>query len=274
MAHRPYRPKRIQLTDAVPLAATVLLLRDGGAGLEVLMITRHAETVFAGGALVFPGGRREAEDAAPELLRCCRAVPGADAAQMALRVCAIRESFEEAGLLLARARGSDALLTGEELAASVARLSARLGRAPDFTELIVAGELELATDLLVLFAHWITPKIRPRRYDTYFFLAPAPLGQAALHDGHEAVDSVWVAPAQAAADGAAKRVKMIFATRFNLLKLARSGDREAAFAAARADTIVTVCPEHRDTPQGTMWCIPIEAGYGVAETPVAAEVVA
>ena len=263
------------MIDPVPLAATVLLLRDGGSGLEVLMITRHAETAFAGGALVFPGGRLDAIDAVPELLCCCRAVADVDAAQMALRVCAIRETFEEARLLLARRRGQEALLTGEELTAIEARLTAaRLGRAPDFTELVVAGELELATDLLVLFAHWITPKIRPRRYDTLFFLAPAPDYQEALHDGHEAVDSVWVSPAQAAADGAAKRVKMIFATRFNLLKLARSATRDAAFAAARTDKIVTVCPEHRDTPHGKMWCIPLEAGYGVAEIPMANEVVA
>ncbi len=262
------------MTDPVPLAATVLMLRDCGAGLEVLMITRHAETVFAGGALVFPGGRLDAADAGQEIRRQCRGVTGVDDAQMALRVCAIRESFEEARLLLARRRGSDALLTGTELAAVEAQLQAKLGRLPDFTELIVAGELELATDLLVPYAHWITPQIRPRRYDTYFFLAPAPPEQEALHDGREAVASVWISPAQAAADGAAKRVKMIFATRFNLVKLARSATRDAAFAAARADRIVTVCPEHRETPQGTMWCIPIEAGYGVAETPVAAEVVA
>jgi len=262
------------LSDPVPLAATVLLLRDGGAGLEVLMITRHAEAVFAGGALVFPGGRLDAADGAPALLACCAAVPGLDAAHMALRVCAIRETFEEARLLLARPRGGEALLTGDELAAIEARLKAKRGRAPDFNELVIEGGIELATDLLVPFAHWITPKIRPRRYDTYFFLAPAPARQEALHDGSEAVDSVWVAPLKAAADGAEKRVKMIFATRFNLQKLARSATSAAAFAAARADRIVTVCPEYRETPQGTMWCIPLEAGYGVSETPVAAEVVA
>lgn len=262
------------MTDPVPLAATVLLLREGSAGLEVLMITRHAETVFAGGALVFPGGRLDAEDSAPVLLRHCRAVPDCDAAQMALRVCAIRESFEEARLLLARIRGYETLLTGAELAAVERGLRDKLGRAPDFNELVIEGGLELATDLLVTFAHWITPKIRPRRYDTYFYLAPARPEQDALHDGHEAVDSVWVSPAQAAVDGAAKRVKMIFATRFNLLKLARSATPAAAYAAARADRIVTVCPEFRETPTGTMWCIPIEAGYGVAETPVAGEAVA
>jgi 8-oxo-dGTP pyrophosphatase MutT (NUDIX family) len=262
------------LSDAVPLAATLLLLRDSGAGLEVLMITRHAETVFAGGAAVFPGGRLDAEDSAPALLRHCRAVPDIDTAQLALRVCAIRETFEEAGLLLARRAGDEQLLDGAEVAKLQAALLARLGHPPDFTELVIEGGLELATELLVPFAHWITPAIRPRRYDTYFFLAPAPDRQDARHDGHEAVASIWVAPAKAAADGAAQRIKMIFATRFNLEKLARSTTPEAAFAAARADTIVTVCPVYRETPQGLMWCIPIEAGYGIAETPVAGEVVA
>jgi len=262
------------LGDPVPLAATVLLLRDGSAGIEVLMITRHAATVFAGGAAVFPGGRLDAEDSAPALLQHCRAVSGVAPAQMALRVCAIRETFEEAGLLLARPTGRNDLLAGAEVKTIAARLREKLGRAAEFTELVIAGGLELATDLLVPFAHWITPAIRPRRYDTYFFLAPAPDRQIARHDGREAVASVWVAPATAAEDGAAKRVKMIFATRFNLQKLARSTTREAAFAAARADTIVTVCPEYRQSPQGLMWCIPIEAGYGIAETPVSDEVVA
>ena len=258
----------------VPLAATLLLLRDNAAGFEVLMITRHAETVFAGGAAVFPGGRLDPGDAAPALLRHCPTVPGIETAQMALRICAIRETFEEAGLLLARRAGEERLLTGGERDAIEEQLLLRLGHPADFAELVVEGGLELATDLLVPFAHWITPEIRPRRYDTYFYLAPAPPQQEARHDGHEAVDSIWIAPGQAAEDGAAHRVKMIFATRFNLQKLARSATSEAAFAAARADKIVTVTPEYRETPQGLMWCIPIEAGYGIAETPVQGETIA
>lgn len=213
-------------------------------------------------------------DCAPALLQRCRAVPGIDTAQMALRVCAIRETFEEAGLLLARRRGEGRLLAAAELDSIQRELLLQLGRPPDFVELVVEGGLDLATDLLVPFAHWITPEIRPRRYDTYFYLAPAPLEQEARHDGHEAVASIWIAPGQAAEDGAAQRVKMIFATRFNLQKLARSATSAAAFAAARAAKIVTVLPEYRETPQGLMWCIPIEAGYGIAETPVQGETVA
>ena len=125
------------MTDKpVPLAATLLLLRDSAAGFDVLMITRHAETVFAGGAAVFPGGRLDPEDSAPALLRHCRAVPRIDAAQMALRVCAIRETFEEAGLLLALRRGEDRLLSGAELDALQERLLLRLGHPADFTELV------------------------------------------------------------------------------------------------------------------------------------------
>jgi 8-oxo-dGTP pyrophosphatase MutT (NUDIX family) len=260
------------LTDTpVPLAATLLLLRDSAAGFEVLMITRHAETVFAGGAAVFPGGRLDPGDSDPALLQRCRGVPEIETAQMALRVCAIRETFEEAGLLLARRHGEERLLSNAELDAIQEELLLRLGHPANFTELILEGGLELATDLLVPFAHWITPVVRPRRFDAYFYLAPAPPEQKARHDGHEAVDSIWIAPGQAAADGAAHRVKMIFATRFNLQKLARSTSRAAAFAAARADRIVTVTPEYRETPQGLMWCIPIEAGYGIAETPVHGE---
>ncbi|MGH7034288.1 MAG: NUDIX hydrolase [Stellaceae bacterium] len=260
------------MSESIPLAATVLVLRDRSGGTEVLMVTRHAEAVFAGGALVFPGGRLDPGDAGAALLARCRAVPGEGIAEMALRVCAIRETFEEARLLLARPLRSADLLSGEALEAIETRLSARYGRPASFSELVIEGGLELATDLLVPFAHWITPAPRPRRFDTYFYLAPAPEAQEALHDGAEAVASIWVDPAQAAADGTAKRVKMIFATRFNLLKLARNRGREAAFAAARADTIIAVCPEHRDTPEGAMWCIPIEAGYGVAQIPVANEV--
>jgi 8-oxo-dGTP pyrophosphatase MutT (NUDIX family) len=262
------------MSASIPLSATLLLLRDRAPSIEVLMIERHAGAVFAGGALVFPGGRLDPEDAAPLLLARCRAAPGEDASAMALRVCAIRETFEEAGILLARVAGAEEMLSAAQLGAITARLEAKLGRAPDFTALVIEGGLELATDLLVPFAHWVTPKPRPRRFDTYFYLAPAPAAQEAVHDGSEAVDSIWVEPAKAAADGAAKRVKMIFATRFNLLKLARSLDREAAFAAARIAKIVTVCPEYRDTPEGAMWEIPLEAGYGETLVPIANEVTA
>lgn len=253
--------------NPIPLAATILLLRDGGEGLEVVMITRHAESGFAAGALVFPGGRLDAADSDPAVLASCRPVPGIDLPDMALRIAGIRESFEEAHVLLARLKGSEALLTTEELSRIEERLRARLGRAPHFGDLLADGGIVLATDLLVPFAHWITPAGRPKRYDTYFYLAALP-EQEPRHDGHEAVASIWIAPARAIAEGEAKRLSLIFATRLNLAKLGRSRTVAAALAAARADTIVTVCPQYVESPEGAKLVIPAAAGYDISEIPV------
>ena len=246
-------------------AATVLLVRDGRAGLEVLMVTRNVASDFASGALVFPGGRVDPADGAANLLESCRKVPGLDDAALAFRIAGIRESFEEAHVLLARPRGSDRLLTAQELDALEGEARARLGRESQFADLVAGGGIELATDLLVPFAHWITPVGPPKRFDTQFFLAPAPTDQLAAHDGREAVDTVWIAPQAAVAEADAKRVTLVFATRMNLFKLARSGDVAAALAAARDDTIVTVCPEVAQSPAGTVLRIPLAAGYGVTE---------
>lgn len=246
-------------------AATVLLVRDGRAGLEVLMVTRNVASDFASGALVFPGGRVDAADGARAMLEHCRPVREIDDAALAFRVAGIRESFEEAHVLLARPTGSERLLTAAELAALEGAARAKLNREPQLGDLLAVGGIELATDLLVPFAHWITPAGPPKRFDTHFFLAPAPLDQLAAHDGHEAVDTIWIAPDRAIAEADAKRVTLVFATRMNLLRLARSGDVAAALAAARRDTIVTVCPEVAQTPHGTVLRIPLAAGYGVTE---------
>jgi 8-oxo-dGTP pyrophosphatase MutT (NUDIX family) len=248
-------------------ASTVLLARDGPTGLEVLMVTRHVASDFASGALVFPGGRVDAADGEAAALACCRPVTGVDAAAMAFRVAAVRETFEEAHVLLARPTGADRLLAAGELDALEQGLTARLGRAPHFADIVAAGGIELATDLLLPFAHWITPVGPPKRFDTHFFLAPAPSDQIAAHDGREAVETIWIAPQKAIADSEARRVTLVFATRMNLAKLGRSADVAAALAAARRDTVVTVCPELVETPQGKLLRIPAAAGYGITEMP-------
>src|SRR5260370_5834602 len=205
-------------------AATVLLVRDGPSGLEVLMVTRNVASDFASGALVFPGGRVDTADGGTSMLEHCRAVPGVDAAALAFRVAGIRESFEEAHVLLARPRGSERLLTAPELAALEADLRAKLGRDPLLGDLVAGGEIELATDLLVPFAHWITPVGPPKRFDTHFFLAPAPSEQIAAHDGREAVETISISPQEAIAESEARRVTLAFATRMNLAKLRCSAD--------------------------------------------------
>jgi 8-oxo-dGTP pyrophosphatase MutT (NUDIX family) len=236
-------------------AATLLLLRDGSEGLEVLMISRHEAAGFAAGALVFPGGKVDPVDAA--LAAYCP--PDLDEAGLVLRIAAIRETFEECGILLAR--GNGALLTAELLAALLER---RGTSGAEFAALVAAAGLELATDRLVPYAHWITPVGRPQRFDTHFFLAPAAHDQIAVHDGREAVDAVWTTPQAVLAGADAGRLKLVFATRMKLRKLARSATVADAVAAARGAGIVTVTPVIEKTGAGPFIHIPEEAGYGGA----------
>ncbi len=236
-------------------AATLLLLRDGADGLEVLMTSRHEAAGFAAGALVFPGGKVDAGDHA--LTACCADRATLDETTLVLRIAAIRETFEECGILLARAGG--ALLTAEALAA----LRRNHGTAEGgFAALVAAARLELATGDLVPYAHWITPVDRPKRFDTHFFLAPAAPSQVAVHDGREAVDAVWLTPQAVLAGADGGRIKLVFATRMNLMKLARSTTVAAALAAARSAPIVTVTPVIEKTSAGPFIHIPEAAGYG------------
>lgn len=258
MAQEPVIPR---------LAATVLLLRDGAHGMEVFMQVRHDEIDFASGALVFPGGRVDPGDreiaARPAL---CRAADGLDTAALALRVAAIRETFEESGILLVRPRGSEGLVSADRLRELEARHRASLGHGNDdaaFAGMLDQEALVAAADLLVPFAHWITPASQAKRYDTHFFLAAAPPDHVGVHDGREAVDSVWVTPDAGLAGVAAGTYKMVFPTHMNLTKLGRSRSTAAAFAAARAARIVTVQPTpERGVPGLRRLRIPAEADYG------------
>ena len=216
-------------------ASTILLLRDGAAGLEVFMVVRNRAIDFAGGALVFPGGRVEPADAS---------------LGEPFRIAAIREAFEESGILLAR--------RGDELLAEH-----NLPRDGDFHALLAEHALTPAPDALVHYAHWITPADMPKRFDTHFFLAEAPPRQVGLHDGGEAVESIWITPDQALAAAAAGERLLVFATRLNLAKLARFAT--VAQALAGAGPVVTVCPEPFHRNDATWLRIPAEAGYGQSE---------
>jgi 8-oxo-dGTP pyrophosphatase MutT (NUDIX family) len=242
-------------------AATLMLLRDGPDGLEVLMTARHDAAGFAAGAMVFPGGKLDAGDR--DLLQASP-TNALDERSLALRIAAIRETFEECGLLLARAAPGETMLSH---AAAVALLEAHADAA-GFGELVSAARLELATDLLVPFAHWITPADRPKRFDTHFFLAPAPADQVAKHDGREAVETRWITPQDAIAAADQGRLKLVIATRMNLLKLDRARSVAAAFEAAQRSEVVTVEPRLVETAAGPAFSIPAAADYGVTEMPV------
>jgi 8-oxo-dGTP pyrophosphatase MutT (NUDIX family) len=246
-------------------AATILLLRDGVDGLEVFMVVRHHQIDFAGGALVFPGGR--VEDADQALAATLDARLAFDPPTLPFRIAAIRETFEECGVLLARHRDTRSLIGADVLQRLASRFRADLNAGSvGFDSVLAAEDLEPATDLLVHFAHWITPANQPKRYDTQFFLTVAPSAHLAVHDGHEAVESTWIRPADALAGTEAGRFKLVFATAKNLEKLARSQTVAEAMERAQAATVVTVEP-HATRLEGTkrLLRIPNEADYGGSE---------
>ena len=257
--------------EVVPVpSSTLLLVRDGAAGLEVFMVERHREIDFAPGAMVFPGGKLDEGDAAPALHAHCRGTGELDAEATALRVGALREAFEECGVLLARPRGEEALVPAARSLEIEKRHRKALHAGETSLLEIVEGEgLELACDLLVPFAHWITPEGSPRRYDTHFFLVAAPDDQVAAHDGMEGVDSVWITPPDAIEAEESKSRTIVFPTLMQLRKLGGSGDVNGALDAARGAPVVTVKPWVEPGDAGPSICIPEEAGYTPCRVPLA-----
>ncbi|HSH43034.1 MAG TPA: MBL fold metallo-hydrolase [Arenicellales bacterium] len=185
-------------------AATVVVARDADAGVEVLLLQRTHSAVFMPGVYVFPGGAVDESDRQPDL---AASVPGVDedAANRVLGVpsgglgfmaAAIRECFEEAGLLLADAADGAALCRAPDI--DLAHWRRRLARGElDLPGLCRQLGLQLHADRLVYLSRWITPPGPPRRFDTRFFVAPAPPGQTASHDGTETVDHLWITPGEA-----------------------------------------------------------------------------
>jgi 8-oxo-dGTP pyrophosphatase MutT (NUDIX family) len=248
-------------TPATPVpAATLLLVRDGSRGLEVLMAARHEDSGFAAGALVFPGGKVDACDLA--IARRHAPLESLPDVAAASRVAAVRETWEECGILLARRAGAASVLSLAEL-----RATCGAGGRP-FERLLVETGLELAVEGLADFAHWTTPVDRPKRFDTQFFITPFEGDQEALHDGREAVDARWVRPQDVIADADAGRLKLVFATRMNLLRLAASGSVADAIEAARRARVVSIVPQLVKTPAGPALRIPEDAGYPISELPL------
>ncbi|MEU3755075.1 NUDIX hydrolase [Streptomyces olivoreticuli] len=193
---RPVAPRR---------AATVLLLRDGADGPAVHMLRRRASMAFAGGAYAYPGGsvdprdEREVPWAGPSRTEWAHRL-GVDAAGAQAIVCAaVRETFEEAGVLLA-GPAPDTVVADTTGADWEADRAALVSRELSFAELLDRRGLVLRSDLLGAWARWITPEFEPRRYDTWFFVAALPEGQRTRNASTEADRTQWIRPA-AAADG-------------------------------------------------------------------------
>lgn len=244
-------------------ASTILLLREGKSAIEVFMMVRHYQIEFASGALVFPGGSVDPGDRdIVEDPTLCDARDNFDAAALQFRVAAIRETFEESGILLVRPRGSQELIAASRASAiaDAHRVALCEGKM-SFREILAANELIPAVDRLAHYAHWITPEGQPKRFDTHFFLAKAPPEQVGAHDGRESTDSVWVSPQEALDGGQSGRFILPFPTTRNLIKLGKQPSVEAALEDARGSRVVTVMPVITKDGGKRYLRIPAEAGY-------------
>jgi 8-oxo-dGTP pyrophosphatase MutT (NUDIX family) len=245
---------------AIRDAATVILVSDR-PDLHVLMMERTRRAVFSPGATVFPGGAVDAADAES---RSHARVDGLDddaasaeqnlpVGGLAFRIAAIRECFEEAGILLATDAATGSPVEHDrELVAERERLNA--GEL-SFVDLLESRDLALAARDLRLFSHWLTPVGAPRRYNTWFFVAPAPDGEDGAHDDNELVASEWVRPLDALAKFADGGIDLILPTEMSLRAL---GHYECT-----ADLLSDLDAVHRDA-RGGLQVVPVGAGERVA----------
>ena len=271
---------------AVPIrnAATVMLVRDadpvgGVAGIEVFMLRRTLKAAFASGMYVFPGGRLDGVDSATEMEAVCDGLSDEQASAMlqipsgglAYWVAAIRECFEEAGVLLARSVDSGEVVRFDDPEVEARFAAARSNIYDSSLNLVQLCETEglrLTTDAIHYTAHWVTPIGEQRRFDTRFFLARAPQAQEPLHDDGETIASLWTSPADALARERAGELVMLPPTVASLRFLAEHDTADAALAAAAAiGTPPKILPKVVFPPDGgpMQLLLPGDPGYDDAE---------
>ena len=271
-----YDPHRVPTRPA----ATVMLVRDAAAsGIEVFMMRRTAAAVFAASQYVFPGGKVDDADHAVNMEPWCDGRTDASssgllqvpAGGLSFWVAAIRECFEEAGVLLARNTASDDIISFDD-ASGAARFSAyrdemNAGQL-DLGDLCRREDLRLITDAIGYVSHWITPIGPPRRFDARFFIARAPQAQEPLHDDNETVESLWVRPSEALDRFRAGNLAMFPPTAANLEFLAdhSSADVALASAVAHGKTPPAVHPKVKANDDGkvVVTLFPGDGGYDAA----------
>jgi 8-oxo-dGTP pyrophosphatase MutT (NUDIX family) len=238
-------------------ATSVILLRENpsGKGMDVLMVRRHARSDFAGDMHVFPGGAVEEADCEEGMAALCDGIRTEDAVSilggvsdparaLGFFVAGIRETFEEAGILLARESSGKCVSYQDERAAHfVAIREALRDEELGFNEMIAAENLKLAAGSLVYFAHWITPEFSPIRFDTRFFLAPAPQHQEALHDNVETTAHLWITPREALTRNENGTFSMLPPTIINLMNLTRFSTVEEALHVCAGRDVPVIAPQ-------------------------------
>ena len=254
-------------------AATVIMLRDGrgdihgAGGLEVLLLKRHASSDVLGGAFVFPGGKVDAADAQLDMathldqplsdLHTALNEPDIDALTAAsLYVAAVREAFEESGILFAHGATNE----------HAVRATALLREGQPFDAVLAHMQLRLQTRSLAPWSRWITPvmpSVTHKRFDTRFFVAAAPAGQIAAHDNHEATESVWLNPRAALEQHRDGVIELAPPQIMTLAHLSRFADVQQAMADARGRTPPVIQPEPFDLEGTRVICYPGDERHSV-----------
>jgi len=237
-------------------AATVMLLRQGEAGLEVYMLRRKRTMAFAPGAYVFPGGSVDPRDAdeqvawaGPDAAEWGRVFDAPPSLAMALVCAAVRETFEESGVLLA-GESADSVVADTTSDEWEADRQALLDRSVSLAELLARRGLVLRADLLRPWSRWITPVIEPRRFDTRFFAAALPAGQRTRDVGGEASQVAWLPPGDALAAGKRGEIRLFPPTAVTLSELADCGDLDTVLTGPRQ--VAPIIPQVQ-LREGAVW---------------------
>lgn len=242
-------------------AATILLMRDGGAGLEVLLMRRGRTAGFVPGAYVFPGGRVDRSDAEPHVVEHLDGLdagaaarrlelPNGDPPALAYYLASLREAFEETGILVGRlADGAPPPTAATDPSVDALRDDLMEDRVT-FAEALDRLGCRLDGASVEYMAHWITPEVEPRRYDTRFFAAKVPGDAEAVVDSREMTDAVWLAPSHALERFHEGSLPMVFPTIRTLLDLSDFQSVDAVLAHLRTLRIPTIMPRLVVTPTG------------------------
>lgn len=223
-------------------AATTVLLRDGAQGLEVLLMRRHRSSGFVPGAWVFPGGRVDAADSGPALYERTRGLPSEPVPEVAYWTAALRELFEETGVLLARRAAGEWIDDAASNRRVAAQRQALMDGSATLLDVLEALDATLDAGGTVYAAHWITPVVEARRYDTHFFAMALPDGRVVKPDVREMTEAAWLTPVTALARFEQGTLPMVFPTVKTLESLRGLGTVEHALDALRHRSVWPILP--------------------------------
>jgi glyoxylase-like metal-dependent hydrolase (beta-lactamase superfamily II)/8-oxo-dGTP pyrophosphatase MutT (NUDIX family) len=255
-------------------AATIMLVRDvlkgGEVTMQVLMLRRNSQSAWVGGAHLFPGGAVDPEDSSEAIAEVCAGRDDAEASRIlgiesggrSFFVAAVRECFEEAGILLALTGAEPLSFADPEIEQRFVEHRRRLNAdEASLASICDLESLELDLDRVCYFSHWITPEGAPRRYDTRFFVGIVPDAQEALHDDSEVVASTWIEPADALARHRAGELDLMFPTVKNLEAISRFGTAGELMTAAAAAEVPAILPRLTVEGEGVRIVLPGDDGY-------------